>query len=79
MKKQLTVHPFPHDAESNGFIAALPSAVCAAKNAATATGNRLARHSQASIIACSLRRDWHLALIIPKTTALAHTRFPIPR
>lgn len=31
MKKQLTVHPFPHDAESNGFIAALSSAVCAAK------------------------------------------------
>lgn len=31
MKKHLTVHPFPHDAESNGFIAALSSAVCAAK------------------------------------------------
>ncbi len=31
MKKQLTVHPFPHDAESDGFIAALSSAVCAAK------------------------------------------------
>lgn len=31
MKKQLTVHPFPHDAESNGFIAALSSVVCAAK------------------------------------------------
>lgn len=31
MKKQLTVHPFPHDAESDGFIAALSSVVCAAK------------------------------------------------
>lgn len=31
MKKQLTTHPFPHDAESNGFIAALSSVVCAAK------------------------------------------------
>lgn len=31
MKKQLTVHPFPYDAESDGFIAALSSAVCAAK------------------------------------------------
>lgn len=31
MKKQLTVHPFPYDAESNGFIAALSSVVCAAK------------------------------------------------
>ncbi len=31
MKKQLTVHPFPHDAESNGFIAALSSVVCAAR------------------------------------------------
>ena len=31
MKKQLTIHPFPYDAESNGFIAALSSAVCAAK------------------------------------------------
>ena len=31
MKKQLAVHPFPYDAESNGFIAALSSVVCAAK------------------------------------------------
>lgn len=31
MKKQLTVFPFPYDAESNGFIAALSSVVCAAK------------------------------------------------
>ncbi len=31
MKKQLTVHPFPHDAESDGFIAVLSSAVCVAK------------------------------------------------
>lgn len=31
MKKQLTIPPFPHDAESDGFIAALSSAVCAAK------------------------------------------------
>lgn len=37
MKKQLTVHPFPHDAESNGFIAALSSAVCAAKKYTDAT------------------------------------------
>lgn len=31
MKKQLTIPPFPNDAESDGFIAALSSAVCAAK------------------------------------------------
>ncbi len=31
MKKQLTIHPFPCDAESDGFIAALSSVVCAAK------------------------------------------------
>ena len=31
MKKQLAIHPFPIDAESDGFIAALSSAVCAAK------------------------------------------------
>ncbi len=31
MKKLLTIHPFPHDAESDGFIAALSSVVCAAK------------------------------------------------
>ena len=31
MKKQLTIHPFPYDAESDGFIAALSSVVCAAK------------------------------------------------
>ncbi len=31
MKNQLAIHPFPYDAESDGFIAALSSAVCAAK------------------------------------------------
>lgn len=31
MEKQLAIHPFPYDAESDGFIAALSSAVCAAK------------------------------------------------
>lgn len=31
MKKQLNVHLFPYEAESNGFIAALSSVVCAAK------------------------------------------------
>lgn len=31
MKKQLAIHPFPCDAESDGFIAALSSVVCAAK------------------------------------------------
>lgn len=31
MKKQLTIHPFPCDAESDGFMAALSSVVCAAK------------------------------------------------
>ncbi len=31
MEKQLEIHPFPYDAESDGFIAALSSAVCAAK------------------------------------------------
>jgi len=31
MKKQLIIHPFPYDAESDGFIAALSSVVCAAK------------------------------------------------
>lgn len=37
-KKQLTVHPFPCDAESNGFTAALSSVVCAAKKYTDDTG-----------------------------------------
>lgn len=41
MKKQLSVHSFPYSAESNGFIAALSSVVCAAKNGGDCTEQSL--------------------------------------